>query len=95
MLTIELFFAEQCEMKFGMKLKGGLSDCFKTLLKLSGYLIFIKDKQKINCKAERMVQNNPEKYVAKSENIDIKLEVDPIKFDADELEFLICCSLNE
>ena len=55
----------------------------------------LKDKQKINCKAERMVQNNPEKYVATSENTDIKLEVDPIKFDAEELEFWICCSLNE
>ena len=44
----------------------------------------------MNCKAERMVQNNPEKYVATIENTEIKLEVDPIKLDADELEFLIC-----
>ena len=95
MLTIKWFFPAICEMKFGMKLKGGLKDCFKTFLKLSGYLMFIKDKQKINCKAERMVQNNPEKYVANSENTEIKLEVDPIKFDAEELEFPICWSMNE
>ena len=44
MLIIELLFSAISEMKFGMKLKGGWNDCFKTLLKLSGYLIFIKDK---------------------------------------------------
>ena len=82
-------------MKFGMKLKGGWNDCFNTLLKLSGYLIFIKDKHDINCKAERMVQNNPVKYVAESENSEIKLEVDPIELDTAELEFFVCCSLNE
>ena len=82
-------------MKFGMKLKGGWNDCFNTLLKLSGYLIFIRDKYDINCKDERMVQNNPEKYVAASDNNEMKLEVDPIEFDTEELELLICCSSNE
>ena len=78
-----------------MKLKGGWNECFNTLLKLSGYLIFIKDKYDINCKAERTVQNNPVKFVANSDNTEIRLEVDPIKFDAEEVEFWICCSLNE
>ena len=82
-------------MKFGIKLKGAWNDCFKTFLKLSGYFILIKDKQKINCKVERIVQNNPETYVDMIDKTDIKLEVDPIRFDTEELEFLICCSLKD
>ena len=42
-----------------------------------------------------MVQNNPEKYVAIGDNIEIKLEADPIEFDTEEVEFLSFCSMNE
>ena len=66
-----------------------------TLLKLSGYFIFIKDKQNKNCKVDRILQNNPEKNVAIGDNTEIKLEVLPIKLDAEELAFKTCSSFNE
>ena len=82
-------------MKFGIKLNGGWNDCFIIFLKLSGYLMFIKDKQNKNCKADRILQNNPEKNVAIGDNTEIKLEVVPIELDAEELAINDCCSFNE